>query len=106
MIAVTSRAFTSDAGDAARAYESGIEDFWDFHAAQPGFRGRVLLRSRTDPTAFTHIRFFDSEEDYEAMIRRPGYGEHIDALAAHLRAHPDAPGKDFVDVAIADWPQG
>ncbi|MCB9386829.1 MAG: hypothetical protein H6517_03270 [Microthrixaceae bacterium] len=106
MIAVTSKAFTIDEVDAASGYESGIRDFWDFHAGQPGFRGRLLMRSRSDRTSFTHVRFFDSVRDYEQMIKRPGYAEHINALAKHLRPHPDAPGKDYVDVVVGDWPDG
>lgn len=104
MIAVVSQAFTADSGAAARRYLEGLEAFGEFHEAQPGFRGRVVIRSRSDDTHFTNIRFFGEVADYEAMITREGYAEHINGLAEHLRPHADAPGKDYADVVIADWP--
>ena len=104
MIAVMSHAWTRDDGEAARDYQRGIEDFGDFHRQQPGFRGRVLVRSTSDPSHFTNIRFFDRVEDYEAMIHRPGYAERINALAESLRPHEGAPGKDYADVVVHDWP--
>lgn len=105
MIAVLSQAFTADAGTAAQGYLAGLESFAEFHEQQPGYRGRVVIRSRSDDTHFTNIRFFDEVADYEAMIQRDGYGDHIGGLAVHLRPHEDAPGKDYVDVVIADWPE-
>jgi hypothetical protein len=104
MIAVVSQAFTADSGAAARGYLSGLEAFGEFHEAQPGFRGRLVIRSLTDDTHFTNIRFFDEVSDYEAMIRREGYAEHINGLAQHLRPHEDAPGKDYAEVVLEDWP--
>jgi hypothetical protein len=104
VIAIVSQAWTADAGEAADRYRAGIEEFGDFHRGQPGFRGRVLLRSDSDTTHFTNIRFFDRVEDYEAMIHRPGYAERIEALAAHLRPHEGAPGKDVAEVVVHDWP--
>lgn len=104
MIAVVSQAFTADAEGAAQGYLAGLEAFGEFHRQQPGFRGRMVIRSQSDDTHFTNIRFFDDVSDYEAMIKRDGYGDHIGGLAEHLRPHEDAPGKDYVDVVIADWP--
>jgi len=105
MIAVISHAWTKDDGAAADAYARGIEDFLDFHREQPGFRGRILVRSTTDTTHFTNIRFFDAVGDYEAMIHRPGYADRINALAEPLRPHEGAPGKDYADVVVQDWPE-
>ncbi len=104
MIAVVSQAFTADSGAAARGYLAGLEAFGEFHEAQPGFRGRVVIRSRSDDTHFTNIRFFEEVADYEAMIGREGYAQHINGLAEHLRPHEDAPGKYYADVVISDWP--
>lgn len=104
MIAVVSQAWTADPDEAADGYLSGIEEFGAFHHDQPGFRGRILMRSQTDDTHFTNIRFFERVADYEAMIHRAGYADHINALAGHLRAHEGAPGKDYVDVVVQDWP--
>ena len=104
MIAVVSQAWTADAHSAAQGYLAGLDDFGEFHRSQPGFRGRVVIRSRSDDTHFTNIRFFDEVADYEAMIHREGYADHINALAQHLRPHEGAPGKDYADVVIDDWP--
>ena len=104
VIAVISHAWTADADAAAQGYLAGLEDFGGFHHDQPGFCGRVVVRSQSDDTHFTNIRFFDSVADYEAMIHREGYAEHIHALTEHLRPHEGAPGKDYADVVIHDWP--
>ncbi len=104
VIAVISHAWTSDADSAADGYVSGIERFGEFHERQPGFRGRVLVRSQSDDTHFTNIRFFDDVSAYEAMIHVPGYADHINGLAEHLRPHEGAPGKDYADVVVHEWP--
>jgi len=104
MIAVISHAWTADVEGAAEGYRAGVEDFLDFHLGQAGFRGRLLVRSQTDPCHFTNIRFFDAVADYEAMVHRDGYAERINALAAHLRPHEGAPGKDYADVVAEHWP--
>ena len=93
MIAVVSQAWTADADDAADGYQAGIEEFGEFHRGQPGFRGRVGARSRTDDTHFTNIRFFDTVEDYEAMIHGPGYAEHIEGARRPPAATRGCPGQ-------------
>ncbi|MFM7063431.1 MAG: hypothetical protein ACKO04_08055 [Actinomycetes bacterium] len=105
MIAIISHAWASDDGPAADAYANGVGEFLEFHLGQPGFRGRVVVRSTTDTAHFTNIRFFDSLEDYERMIHVDGYAERIEALGRHLRPHELA-GKDVVEVVHLDPPTG
>ncbi len=101
MIAVVSRCRTLDTPGATEAYVAGSADFLEWLRDQPGFRGRLLLADRDDPRSFTHVRLFDSVEDYEAMVLRPGYAERIEALGAHLDLET-VPTKSYADVALAD----
>lgn len=103
MIAVISHAWTADDGEAADAYAAGVGEFMEFHRAQPGFRGRIVVRSTSDRTHFTNIRFFDSQQDYDRMIHAEGYAIVIEQLGAHLRPHELA-GKDIVEVVHLDPP--
>ena len=72
--------------------------------APSGAEGVRTMSGTPDTTHFTNIRFFEEVADYEAMIGREGYAQHINGLAEHLRPHEDAPGKYFADVVISDWP--
>jgi len=101
MIAIVSQAWTLDAGAEADAYVAGWEDFATLLDAEPGYRGRVVLRDTGDPTHFTNIRYFDRLEDYETLIHRPGYAERIDALGTHLQLETP-PVKQVADVVLRD----
>lgn len=103
MIAVVSQAWSRDPGPAAEGYLAAYRDFLDFHLASPGFRGRRLLRGIDEPCHFTNVRFFDRVEDYEAMVARPGYADHIDALGAFLDLER-LPPKEYVEVVVHDGP--
>lgn len=105
MIAVVSQTWTLDAGRSADGYLAAYRQFLDFHRAAPGFRGRRLLRGIEDPCHFTNVRFFDRVEDYEAMVQRPGYADHIDAMGRHLDLDR-LPPKEYVELVVADGPEG
>ena len=101
MIAIVSQAWTLDAGAEADAYVEGWRGFLGVLESVPGYRGRVLLRDTDDPTHFTNIRYFDRAEDYDTLIHRDGYREHIEALGAHLDLETP-PVKQVADVVLAD----
>ncbi|MCL6649103.1 MAG: antibiotic biosynthesis monooxygenase [Chloroflexi bacterium] len=100
-VVVVSQAWALDAGAHAEAYLQLQREFLAFMRQQPGFRGRRLLRSLEDPTHFTHLRFFDSIADYEALTRLPGYQERIAAMGAHLKPYQRYP-REYMEVVLDD----
>ena len=101
MIAVVSQAWTLDETEHADAYIALSAEFLEFLQQQPGFRERRLLRGVEDRTHFTNLRFFDSLQAYEELIQRPGYGERIQALGAHLKPYDTYP-REFMEVILHD----
>ena len=100
-VVVVSQAWTLDAGAHAEAYLQLQREFLAFMRQHPGFRGRRLLRSLEDPTHFTHLRFFESIADYEALTRLPGYLDHIAAMGAHLKRYQQQP-REYMEVVLDD----
>jgi heme-degrading monooxygenase HmoA len=101
MIAVVSQAWTLDEGAEADAYIRLSAEFLTFMKQQPGFLGRRLLRGQEDRTHFTNIRLFDTVASYEELTQRPGYGEHIQKMGAHLKPYTTYP-REFMDVILRD----
>jgi heme-degrading monooxygenase HmoA len=97
MILVLSHAWALDE-EHARAYVALTDEFGEFHAAQPGFRGRRLVRDQHDRSHFINLRWWDRREDYEAMIRDPRYPGWIDRLSEHVHARD--PQKLVMDVMV------
>ena len=103
VIVVMSQAWTLDAGPHLDGYVAAYEAFLELHREQPGFRGRQLLHSTDEPCHLVNLRFFDRAADYDALIARPGYAEHIAALGEHLDLER-TPIKEMLDVVIDDGP--
>lgn len=101
MIVVVSQAWTLDEGFHADEYIRIYREFLDFHRQQKGFRGRKLLRSLEDKTHFTNLRFFDSVECYEELIKLEGYGDFIKRMGEHLKPYQSNP-KEFMQVILED----
>jgi heme-degrading monooxygenase HmoA len=101
MIVVVSQAWTLDEGTHADEYVRLYTAFLDFHKQHKGFRGRKLLRSLEDKTHFTNLRFFDSVECYEELIKFEGYGDHIMKLGEHLKPYTTNP-KEYMEVIVSD----
>jgi heme-degrading monooxygenase HmoA len=101
MIVVVSQAWTLDEGFHADEYVRLYTEFLDFHKQHSGFRGRKLLRSLEDKTHFTNLRFFDSVECYEELIKFEGYGDHIMRLGEHLKPYTTNP-KEYMEVIVSD----
>ena len=101
MIVVVSQAWSKDEHEHADGYIAASRAFLDFHLAEPGFRGRRLIRSVEDPTHFTNLRFFDSVESYERMTEREGYQDYIRGMYQFLRPYDSYP-REFMEVVIAD----
>lgn len=97
MILVLSHAWALD-DEHAEAYVAITDEFGAFHAAQPGFRGRRLVRDREDRTHFINLRWWDRAEDYEAMIQDPAYPGWIERLSEHVEARN--PEKLVMDVLV------
>jgi hypothetical protein len=101
MIVVVSQAWSKDEHESADGYIAASHAFLDFHLAEPGFRGRRLIRGVEDRTHFTNLRFFDSVESYEAMTEREGYQDHIKAMYQFLRPYDSYP-REYMEVVVAD----
>jgi heme-degrading monooxygenase HmoA len=101
MIVVVSQAWTLDEGDHAEGYVAAYKEFLEFHRQHKGFRGRKLLRGIEDRTHFTNLRFFDSVECYEELIKFEGYGEHIMRMGNHLKPYTTNP-KEYMEVILED----
>ena len=98
MILILSNAWTLDDGPHADAYIAITDEFGAFHATQPGFRGRRLVRDRAEPTHFINLRWWDRAEDYATMIQDPAYAGWIARLSEHVEARD--PAKLVMDVVI------
>ncbi len=101
MIVVVSQAWTLDKDEHADEYVRLYTEFLDFHKQHKGFRGRKLLRSLEDKTHFTNLRFFDSVQCYEELIKFEGYGDHIMKLGEHLKPYTTNP-KEYMEVLLSD----
>lgn len=101
MIVVVSQAWTLDENEHADEYVRIYTSFLDFHKQHKGFRGRKLLRSLEDKTHFTNLRFFDSVESYEELIKFEGYGDFIMQMGEHLKPYTINP-KEYMDVILQD----
>jgi heme-degrading monooxygenase HmoA len=99
MITVVSQAWTLDENEHADEYVRLYNEFLDFHKQHKGFKGRKLLRGIEDRTHFTNLRFFDSVESYEELIKFEGYGERIMQLGAHLKPYTTNP-KEYMEVVL------
>ncbi|NJM52875.1 MAG: hypothetical protein HC846_05475 [Blastocatellia bacterium] len=102
MIVVVSQAWTLDETEHAEEYIRLYTEFLDFHKQHQGFRGRKLLRSLEEKTHFTNLRFFDSVECYEELIKFEGYGDHIMKLGEHLKPYTTNP-KEYMKELVGDW---
>ena len=98
MILVLSHAWARDDGASADAYAATTDEFGEFHAAQPGFRGRRLVRDTVDRTHFINLRWWDSLADYERMVTDPAYPGWIDRLSEHVE--PRDPQKQVLEVVV------
>ena len=101
MIVVVSQAWTLDAEFHADEYIRLYTEFLEFHLQHKGFRGRKLIRGVEDRTHFTNLRFFDSVECYEELIKFEGYGDHIMKLGEHLKPYTINP-KEYMEVILED----
>jgi len=99
MIVVVSQARTKPGEEHARAYIALSGEFGRFFAGQPGFRGRRLVRGVEDPQHFTHLRWFDSVEHYEACTRAEGYVEHTELMYEHLEPYDSYP-REYLEVVL------
>jgi hypothetical protein len=103
MIAVVSHAWLragrdTDGTSHADAYFQVAAEFLAFHRQSPGFRGRRMMRGIADPLHVINVRWWDAVADYEAMVARPGYGDWICRLSAHVE--PRDPMKEYVEVVL------
>ncbi|WP_370614811.1 antibiotic biosynthesis monooxygenase family protein [Mumia sp. Pv 4-285] len=99
MIVVVSQAWTKPGEEHADAYIALSEKFGVLFRDHSGFRGRRLIRGVEDRTHFTHLRFFDSVEDYDACTQAPDYGDHLVAMYEHLQPYDSYP-REFMEVVI------
>ncbi|KHL15801.1 antibiotic biosynthesis monooxygenase [Mumia flava] len=99
MIVVVSQAWTRPGEEHAEAYVALSGAFGRFFADHPGYRGRRLVRGVEDRTHFTHLRFFDTVEDYEACTRHPDYTAHLEAMYEHLRPYESYP-REYLEVVL------
>lgn len=102
MIIVVSQAWALDDGFHADEYVRIYQSFLDFHRQHPGFKGRKLIRGLEDRTHFTNLRFFDSVECYEELIKFDGYGDFIMQMGEHLKPYTTNP-KEYMEVLIDDF---
>jgi len=98
VILVLSHAWTLDETAHADAYVEITDEFGRFHAAQPGFRGRRLVRDTSDRRHFVNLRWWDSAEDYTNMIQDPAYPGWIARLSRHVE--PRDPQKQVMVVEV------
>ena len=98
MILVLSHAWTLDEGPHREAYVRLTDEFQAFHRAQPGFRGRRLVRDTDDGRHFVNLRYWDQIEDYERMVADPEYPTWIARLSEHVE--PRDPAKVVFDVEL------
>jgi len=105
MIAVMSQVWVLDLEEHRQGYLDAYVAFGEFHRSQPGFRGRRLMAGIADAHHMVNLRYFDRVEDYETMIKRPGYATHIDAMSAHIDI-TRVPPKEYVELVVADGPDG
>ncbi len=101
MIVVVSQAWTLDENQHADEYLRIYSTFLDFHKQHKGFKGRKLLRSLEDKTHFTNLRFFDSVQCYEELIKFDGYGKFILEMGEHLKPYTTNP-KEYMEVILED----
>jgi len=101
MIVVVSQAWTLDETEHADGYVAEYEKFLDFHRQHTEFRGRKLLRGVEDRTHFTNLRFFDSVEAYEELIKFDGYADFIMRMGEHLKPYTTNP-KEYMEVILDD----
>ncbi|MBM9459169.1 antibiotic biosynthesis monooxygenase [Nocardioides sp. zg-536] len=99
MIVVVSQAWTKPSEEHAAAYVALSEEFGRFFRTQPGFRGRRLLRGVENPWHFTHLRWFDSVEAYEACTTAEGYVAHTEAMYEHLQPYESYP-REYLEVVL------
>jgi heme-degrading monooxygenase HmoA len=100
-VVVVSQAWTLDEGAHADAYIQLAREFLSFMRQHPGFLGRKLTRGVEDRTHFTNLRFFDSVQSYEELIKFPGYGDHIMAMGAHLKPYDTYP-REYMELVLDD----
>lgn len=101
MIVVVSQAWALDENENAEGYMKIYKEFLDFHRQHKGFKGRKLIRGIEDRTHFTNLRFFDSVESYEELIKFEGYGDFIMAMGEHLKPYTTNP-KEYMEVILED----
>ena len=101
MIVVVSQAWTLDEDENADSYVELSRQFLPFLKQHPGFKGRKLIRGLEDRTHFTNLRFFDSIQSYEELIKFEGYGDHIMKMGAHLKPYTINP-KEYMEVVFED----
>lgn len=101
MIVVVSQAWTLNENEHADEYIRHYKNFLDFHRRHKGFKGRKLIRGIEDRTHFTNLRFFDSVESYEELIKFEGYGGHILKMGEHLKPYAANP-KEYMEVILED----
>ncbi len=99
MIVVVSQARTKPGEGHARAYVELNEEFGRFFRSHPGFRGRRLVRGVEDRQHFTHLRFFDSVESYEACTSAEGYVAHTELMYEHLEPYDSYP-REYLEVVL------
>lgn len=99
MIVVVSQARTKPGEQHAQAYIALNGEFGRFFRDHPGFRGRRLVRGVEDPQHFTHLRFFDTVESYEACTGADGYVAHTEAMYEHLEPYDSYP-REYLEVVL------
>jgi hypothetical protein len=101
MVVVVSQAWTLDENEHANAYVELSRLFLEFMRQHPGFKGRKLIRGVEDRTHFTNMRFFDSIQSYEELIKFDGYGDHIMKMGAHLKPYDTYP-REYMEIVLED----
>lgn len=101
-VMVVSHSWLEPGEEHADAYVQLWASYDEVLQAQPGFRGRWLVRGQEDRTHMTHLRWWDAVDDYTALTQRDDYADHIGALTEHvdMSRYDDAYPREFADVLI------
>lgn len=73
--------------------------FLEFMKQHEGFKGRKLIRGVEDRTHFTNLRFFDSIQSYEELIKFDGYGDYIMKMGEHLKPYDTYP-REYMEIVL------
>jgi len=75
-------------GDTAE-FEQVFAASSEFMVEQPGFVSHRLVRSLRAPGSYVNIAEWESAAAHQAVVRGPGFAEHIKGLADLASVEPD-----------------